>query len=96
MLLTPPDRQDPPTVTVLVDAAANDTDPEADLDAHSMAVIAPAALGAAAASHPVGSARAVIAYTAAAAGYDAVIYEVCDISRQCTTAELTVVAVGDS
>ena len=83
--------------TVAVDVAANDTDPEGDIDPHSVAVMAPAALGAAAASHPAGSARTAISYTAAAAaGYDAVIYEVCDRARQCTTAELTVVAVDDS
>ena len=59
-----------PRGAIAIDVAANDTDPEADLDAHSVAVMTPPALGAAAASHPAGSARTVIAYTAAAApGY---------------------------
>ena len=82
--------------TVAFDVAANDTDPDDDIDPHSVAVITPAALGAATASHPAGSARTAISYTAATtSGYDAVIYEICDTARQCTTAELTV-AVGDS
>ena len=81
-----------PGRTVLVDVTANDSDPEGDIDPHSVAVITPPALGAAAASHPAGSARTAISYTAnGAAGYDAVIYEICDTARQCTTAEFTVV-----
>ena len=83
--------------TVGVDVAANDSDPEGDIDPHSVAVITPAATGTATASHPAGSAHTAIAYTATAApGYDAVIYEVCDIARQCSTAELTVVVTDDS
>ena len=82
---------------ISVDVAANDTDPEDDIDPHSVAVITPPALGEAEASRTADSVTTAIPYTAAnTASYDAVIYKICDTARQCTTGELTVVAVDDS
>lgn len=70
-----------------INVAANDTDTEDDLNPHSVRVLAPAALGTAAAGRAAGT----LTYQPAAAGYDAMIYEVCDRRRQCTHAEATVI-----
>ena len=71
---------------------ANDTDPEGDIDPWSVRVVVPAALGAASADRP---APGAIAYDAATAGIDVIVYEVCDRFLQCTTAELVVAVLED-
>ncbi len=62
------------------------------IDPWSLQVVAPAALGTAATNSP---APGAIAYSAAAAGIDVIIYEVCDRFLQCTTEELTVAVLED-
>ena len=84
-----------PRGAAVVDVAANDTDPDTDIDAHSVTVVAPAALGEApdpGASLLRGGA---VPYTGTVAGYDALVYEICDLAGQCATAELTVVVLDD-
>ena len=78
--------------TQAVAVLANDTDPEDDMDPWSVRVVAPAALGAAAADSP---APGAVAYEAAAAGIDVIIYEVCDRFLQCSSAELVVAVLED-
>ena len=73
--------------SAVVDAAANDTDIEGDINPNTVRVVVPAALGTATAAH--GSIR----HTASAgSGYDTLIYEVCDRARGCDTAEVTVIS----
>ena len=79
---------------VVVDVVANDTDAEGDIDPNSVRVVVAAALGAAAVSE--GAAGAVIGYISASHGIDTLIYEVCDTARQCSLAELTIIAGADS
>ena len=80
--------------TVVLDATGIDTEDGVladDIAAHSLAVAAPAAVGTAASS------QAAVSYTAASAsGYDAISYEVCDVSGQCSTAEVTMIVISDA
>ena len=69
-----------------INVVANDTDTEDDLNPHSVRVLVPAALGIAAAGR-----AGTLTYRPAAAGYDPVVYEVCDRRRQCARAEATVI-----
>ena len=71
---------------------ANDTDPEGDIDPWSLAVAVPAALGTAA---PDRAAPGTITYSAAAAGIDVAVYEVCDRFLQCASAELVIAILED-
>ena len=71
---------------------ANDADPEGDIDPWSVRVVAPAALGTAAANSP---APGAVAYEATAPGIDVIIYEVCDRFLQCSSAELVVAVLED-
>ncbi len=76
-------------VAVVVDVAANDTDPESDIDRVTLRVVTPAAAG------RTRSRGGAVAYTPAAAGYDVFVYRVCDRARQCDHAEVTVIALAD-
>ena len=76
----------------VVDVLANDADPERDIAPHSVAAVTPGALGAVSVLQLSGGTA--ISSAAAGAGYDALLYRVCDAARQCSTAELTV-AVAD-
>ena len=71
---------------------ANDTDPEADLDPSSLSVLVGPAHGTATAAASVDSP---ITYAATRPGIDVLIYEICDRANQCSTAEVTVIAVRD-
>ena len=98
--VTVKDTNDPPSAvddiaygivgtTAIIDAAANDTDPEGDINAASLAVVVPAALGDA--STPGGG----VAHRAAAHGYDVFVYRICDRANQCAAAEVTTITVRD-
>ena len=83
-------------LTVVVDTAANDTDTEDDLDPHTLAVVAPPALGAATVVTNTSQFVSAVSYRSAASGIDALIYEICDRARQCATGELTIIVTDDS
>ena len=75
-----------PGASLVIDVAANDTDPEGDINHATLAVAVPAATGRA------GTRHGRVAYTADIDGYDVFVYEICDRANQCTTAEVTVIA----
>ena len=75
-----------PGASLVIDVAANDTDPEDDINHATLAVAVPAAAGRA------GTRHGRVAYTADIDGYDVFVYEICDRANQCTTAEVTVIA----
>ena len=77
-----------PGASLVIDVAANDTDPEDDINHATLAVAVPAAAGRA------GTRHGRVAYTAAIDGYDVFVYEICDRANQCTTAEVTVIALS--
>ena len=83
-------------LTAVVDVAANDTDTEDDLDAHTLAIVAPPALGVATVVNNTSQFVSAVSYRSATAGYDTVVYEICDRARQCTTGELTIFVTDDS
>ena len=78
---------------VTADVAANDSDPDGDLDSYTIAVLVRPSAGTASAHGSAGEGHT-ITYSPAG-GYDALIYSVCDLAGQCTTAELAVVAPPD-
>ena len=84
-----------PLGAAVVAVAANDTDPDADIDPHSVTVLAPAALREAPDPGPSLPRGGAVSYAATVAGYDALVYEICDLAGQCATAELTVVVLDD-
>ena len=84
----------PAAGTAAVDVLSNDSDTEDGINPWSLRIVAPAALGEAAPDHRRVPA-AVIYEAAAAAGYDTMIYEICDRLRQCSTAELVVTVLSD-
>ena len=77
-------------VTAVIDVLANDSDAEGDIASRSLAVVVPPSAGTAR-TLPRAAAPAAVAYQSAVAGYDALIYQICDRSWQCVTAEATVV-----
>ncbi len=79
---------------VVVDVIANDSDPEGAFAGCSLGVLAPAAVGSTTRDVRSG-ARQALSYLPGAAGYDAAVYAVCDISGVCGLAEVTVAVLGD-
>ena len=75
---------------------SNDTDAEGDIDRHSVHVVVAASVGTVWVSSAAGSGAATVSYAASGAGYDAVIYEICDRARQCSTAEVTFIVGADT
>ena len=84
----------PAAGTAAVDVLSNDSDTEDEINPWTLRIVAPAALGDAAPDHRRVPA-AVIYEAAATAGYDTMVYEICDRLRQCSTAELVVTVLRD-
>ena len=84
----------PAAGTAAVDVLSNDSDTEDEITPWTLRIVAPAALGDAAPDHRRVPA-AVIYGAAATAGYDTMVYEICDRLRQCSTAELVVTVLRD-
>lgn len=75
--------------TVSIDVTANDTDNVGDIDASTLRIVTPPALGTATIAATGTAAR--IEYTSTTSGFDVLIYEICDSAGQCATAEVTII-----
>ncbi len=96
---SPPNAVDDNETTMLgtsitVDALANDSDPDDDLDESSLSIVSPPALGTAVVVDD--GEGPVIEYTPASAGVDTLTYEVCDDTGQCDTATVTITVLAES
>ena len=85
----------PAAGTAVADVLSNDSDTEGEINPWTLRIVAPTALGEAMTDHRRVPA-AIIYQAAATAGYDTVVYEVCDWFRQCSTTELTITVLRDS
>ena len=74
---------------VTADVVSNDRDRDHNIDPYTLTVVLPLTQGVARTADSARYGRA-IQYTPTGAGYDALIYSVCDLFGECTTAELTV------